>query len=544
MPRNQTIHEQSAFAAAKQLINRDNYSIRKAAKETGIPYTTLRDHINGTYAGYVTQFGPERIVKPEEEKSLVSYVKYMASRGLPLTRSDIKRFAGDIIKQRNPCLKVPSDKWVYAFLKRNPDLSLRKAHALQRDRVAVSQDIIDEYFSLLKRTIDNLSLDRCTIYNCDESGFSGAINNSKKVVVPKGTRHAYQAMVNISGHITMLNAISAAGETLPPLLIFSQTLPRNCGDGVPDSWVFKSTESGYINSELFVEWFQLCFVPYIGARRPVLLILDNHASHVSKAFVDAARENSVDLLYIPAHTSHLVQPQDAGYFHIVKQYVGELAIQLGYLGIKSLSRSLFPKILHQALNRITGLSVSNAFKCTGVAPFNPGAVKALLPSSATPTAESCQTSVPSTSTVASSGVTNNLVKLGIVSEELANILLEPTSNVPVQQPRRKNYKRARAVLSSSTEPDQNPKQVCIDKNNFKVGQVLVSTAIDDQPTADDDKVLCQVCMVSTRPGFYWVGCDFCECWFHYECLPSIVQTDVDLSLVTKSSWCCNKCTEE
>ncbi|XP_053396405.1 uncharacterized protein LOC128556202 [Mercenaria mercenaria] len=128
-------------------------------------------------------------------------------------------------------------------------------------------DIFDDYFALLKSTIQELSLENVpsNIYNCDESGFSGTINNSKKVVVSKGTRHSYQAMVNFSGHVTMLNAISAAGGTLPPLLIFSQVLPRNCEDGLPGSWVLRSSESGYINSELFVEWFQLCFVPYVGA---------------------------------------------------------------------------------------------------------------------------------------------------------------------------------------------------------------------------------------------------------------------------------------
>ncbi|KAL4236143.1 endodeoxyribonuclease [Mactra antiquata] len=72
------------------------------------------------------------------------------------------------------------------------------------------------------------------------------------------------------------------------------------------------------------------------------------------------------------------EPQDCGYFHVVKQKVADMAMQLGYMGVKTRQRGVFPKLLHQVLNRITGATVAAAFKCTGIVPIDKTAVAALL----------------------------------------------------------------------------------------------------------------------------------------------------------------------
>ena len=63
--------------------------------------------------------------------------------------------------------------------------------------------------------------------------------------------------------------------------------------------------------------------------RPVLLILDNHVSHLSIYAIDAARENGVDLLFFPSHSSHLLQLLDVVYFHALKQKVADISVDWG-----------------------------------------------------------------------------------------------------------------------------------------------------------------------------------------------------------------------
>ena len=67
--------------------------------------------------------------------------------------------------------------------------------------MAISQDTLNHYFELLEETLTQVTHEPGRIYNCEESGFSGKLNPSKKVIVPKGTRH--QSIVNIYGHISV-----------------------------------------------------------------------------------------------------------------------------------------------------------------------------------------------------------------------------------------------------------------------------------------------------------------------------------------------------
>ena len=71
-----------------------------------------------------------------------------------------------------------------------------------------------------------------------------------------------------------------------------------------------ATESGFMNTGIFYEWFVKMFVPNCGKERPVLLVMDNHISHVSIQTIEAAIENDILLVGFPGHTTHILQPLD------------------------------------------------------------------------------------------------------------------------------------------------------------------------------------------------------------------------------------------
>jgi len=79
------------------------------------------------------------------------------------------------------------------------------------------------------------------------------------------------------------------------LLILKGGVPSSYED-VSESWVFANNETGYVNGDLFYQWFTRIFVPHCGQRRPVLLVMDNHESHVTIKTVEEARWNQIILL--------------------------------------------------------------------------------------------------------------------------------------------------------------------------------------------------------------------------------------------------------
>ena len=107
--------------------------------------------------------------------------------------------------------------------------------------------------------------------------------------------------------------------------------------------------------------------------RPILVVMDNHATHLSKAIIDISQKDHTELLCLPAHSTHLLQPLDVGYYQLLKANISELSTSLGYTGMKTIPRNKFPKILQLGINKISGKSTS--FAGVGICPFNDRKVK-------------------------------------------------------------------------------------------------------------------------------------------------------------------------
>ena len=168
-------------------------------------------------------------------------------------------------------------------------------------------------------------------------------------------------MVKFPGHTTVLMGASAAGKMLPPLIIFEGGCPSQLSD-VSKDWTFTATKSGYINSDIFYTWFISSFVPNCGRKRPVLLVMDNHVSHISPRVIDAAKGENIELLCFPPHSTHLLQPMDRGYFNVLKQNMANSAVQLGYGGMKCVPKHLFPRVLRYAMGNIKTEVILSAFR--------------------------------------------------------------------------------------------------------------------------------------------------------------------------------------
>jgi hypothetical protein len=83
------------------------------------------------------------------------------------------------------------------------------------------------------------------------------------------------------------------------------------------------TDSGYINEDIFLEWLQY----FQKHRSPgkCLLILDGHASHSSLKCLDYCRDNDIEMLCLPPHTIHVLQPLDGTVFKPIKAYCHQAA---------------------------------------------------------------------------------------------------------------------------------------------------------------------------------------------------------------------------
>ena len=56
--------------------------------------------------------------------------------------------------------------------------------------------------------------------------------------------------------------------------------------------------AGYIDGNLFFDWFTDIFIPNCNRRRPALLIMDNHESHLTYKLLKKAKEENVRFIYM------------------------------------------------------------------------------------------------------------------------------------------------------------------------------------------------------------------------------------------------------
>ena len=82
------------------------------------------------------------------------------------------------------------------------------------------------------------------------------------------------------------------------------------------------TDSGWIDSTLFDEWFSRHFLAYAPKIRTLLymLLLDGHSSHYQPSVIRRAAEEEILIFCLPPHTSHVTQPLDNSLFSSLKSY--------------------------------------------------------------------------------------------------------------------------------------------------------------------------------------------------------------------------------
>lgn len=121
------------------------------------------------------------------------------------------------------------------------------------------------------------------VWNVDETGCS-TVQKIKKIVAQKGRKQVgFMTSAERGSLVTMVGTISAIGGDIPPYFIFPRVnFKFSFLNGGPDGCAGGCNPSGWINDVQFVEYLKH-FVSHTRCTptHPLLLLLDNHESHIS-----------------------------------------------------------------------------------------------------------------------------------------------------------------------------------------------------------------------------------------------------------------------
>lgn len=218
--------------------------------------------------------------------------------------------------------RLAGKDWLYGFFKRNPSVSIKKPESTSLARITgFNREEVMLFFQNLEYLMTQHKFKATKIYNMDETGIS-TVQDPGLIIAEKGQKSIGSVTSWEWGkNVTVICSMSASGNYIPPLFIFPRKrMSNSLSKGGPPGALYHVTDNGWTNDEIFLIWLKH-FTAHVkpNNEEPVLLILDNHGSHITLPAYNFCRTNGIIMLSIPPHSSHRMQPLDVKFFGPLKK---------------------------------------------------------------------------------------------------------------------------------------------------------------------------------------------------------------------------------
>ncbi|XP_047123036.1 uncharacterized protein LOC124806312 [Hydra vulgaris] len=388
--RTKEVDEEAMKSAMNDVLHK-TLSIRMSAQKYGIKPTTLQSRLinshkkaanNTLLRVFSSKFTSNQVFTAEEETLLNKYIVKCSKMHYGLTMVQVRRLAyeyANVNQLKYPPSwnhnKMAGKEWLDSYRRRHTNLSLRKPESTSAARsFGFNKTAVTDFYANLEKILRKYTLLADRIYNFDESGVS-TVMTTPKVLTQKNLKQIGQLVSAERGElVTFRGIISASGNTIPPLFIFPRVhFKDHFMEGGPEGSLGMATKSGWINSSIFLEVLKhIKLKTCCSKENPILLLVDNHESHVTIEAVDYARGNGIIYLSFPPHTTHRLQPLDVGVFGPFK---AKLKVAFNDWHVNNPGKILniynIPKLVKIAyFESFNSKNISNAFEKTGIWPFN------------------------------------------------------------------------------------------------------------------------------------------------------------------------------
>lgn len=382
--------DEKAMNCAIEDVIEGRLSIRIAAEKYNVKAPTLQHRVEKKRAeangeekkDFFSKYSSQQVFTAAQEKHLNEYIIKCSKMHYGLTLLQVRQLAYEYAKKLEchypsswDIKKCAGVDWAFGFRNRNKNISLRKPENTSVARsFSFNKSAVAEFYTNLENLlkIHHFTADR--IVNFDETGITTVLN-TPKVLAEKTQRQVGQIVSSERGElITFGGIITAIGNTIPPIFVFPRVnYKSHFLLGSPEGSLGLASRTGWINGDLFLEVLKHIQKHMNSTtERPILLLCDNHESHISIEAINYSRENGIVYLSFPPHTSHKLQPLDVAVFgpFKCKLKVAFNDWHINHPG-KALSIYEIPPLAKLAyFESFTVKNITSAFTKPGIWPFN------------------------------------------------------------------------------------------------------------------------------------------------------------------------------
>jgi hypothetical protein len=216
--------EQESKAAIRAVS--EGSSVKSAALQFNIARTTPRDRLK---SGNMCKalLGRKQLLTATLEKKLANHVVLLEKVFYGVTQTKLRRLAFEIAERSgiqnnfNKNERLAGMDWLNEFLKRNPEISLRKSEPTNMNRItAFSKKEVHIFYTIIEKVVDKYKFESSRIYNIDETSIY-TVQKPGQILGPTGQKQAGSSTGWERGkNVTVCCATSASGIYKPPMFIY------------------------------------------------------------------------------------------------------------------------------------------------------------------------------------------------------------------------------------------------------------------------------------------------------------------------------------
>ena len=272
------------------------------------------------------KWGRTPLLTDEQEKEIIGWIIDHFNNHDPRTPKELRM---EILERYDV---VVSKNWFrYLFEKHPNQLAIVTATPQEEQRLLVTKKTAKMHINNLIEFVQGIPTE--LILNLDEASSSDwEDRRPKKVVVPWSVRNrkVQYAVSRSAKKISICQAISMAGDALPPLIVMQR---KTIDDEVIDEgyregqdFEYHYQERSFVTTEIFKKYISNQIIPYIKQTRKqmnlqdshAVLLMDNCPSHVNEEILKILADEKIRVVTFPPHTTNLFQPLDLVTFNIFK----------------------------------------------------------------------------------------------------------------------------------------------------------------------------------------------------------------------------------
>jgi len=168
---------------------------------------------------------------------------------------------------------------------------------------------------------------------------------------------------------------SAAGTMLAPMIVYkAENLYPSWIKRAPKGTKFSVSPNGWFGAFQFEQFFFELALPYLRRKEGKrMMIGDNLSSHISPDVIQACKDNDIQFVCLPPHSTDKLQPLDVGVFGPVKKAWRKILddFKVKHPKEAGIQKSDFPPLLKQLLEEVQpGKYLPAAFERCGLFPVD------------------------------------------------------------------------------------------------------------------------------------------------------------------------------